>query len=163
MRTLEHTGHGWHPAQTARYQSDFGDTGGSALTRGPAHARVGRVIAPSAPSLPQSSWLPARSAERWSCPWSGRWRTRTREAARPHAHAPARPRFPCSHLGACAAEGAPGRRRKPSARSRQTAGPSIFFFPTVWNRMFDGWSRSEGARQKTHQPSAVTVACSDSA
>jgi len=102
-------------------------------------------------------------APRWSCPWSGRWRTRTREAARPHAHAPARPRFPCSHLGACAAEGAPGRRRKPSARSRQTAGPSIFFFPTVWNRMFDGWSRSEGARQKTHQPSAVTVACSDSA
>ena len=30
MQTLEHTGHGWHPAQTARYQSDFGDTGGSA-------------------------------------------------------------------------------------------------------------------------------------
>ena len=55
MQTLEHTGHGWHPAQTARYQSDFGDTGGSALTRGPAHARVGRVIAPSAPSLPHSS------------------------------------------------------------------------------------------------------------
>ena len=45
--------------------------GGSALTRGPAHACAGRVI-PSAPSLPHSSWPLARSAERWSWPWS--WR-----------------------------------------------------------------------------------------
>ena len=124
MQTLEHTGHGWHPAQTARYQSDFGDTGGSALTRGPAHARVGRVIAPSAPSLPQSSWLPARSAERWSCPWSGRWRTRTREAARPHAHAPARPRFPCSHLGACTENADARARGREGARLRGCASAS---------------------------------------
>ena len=114
MQTLEHTGHGWHPAQTARYQSDFGDTGGSALTRGPAHARVGRVIAPSAPSLPHSSALSAPRAARSARAVPERTladaHPRSRAPSRPRARASAFPRCPCSHLGACAAEGAPGRR-----------------------------------------------------
>ena len=156
MQTLEHTSHGWHLAQTAHYQSDFGDAGGSALTRGLAHARVGHVIAPSATSLPHSSWSPARSAERWSCPWSGRWRTCTREAALPHAHAPARPRSRVDRARTWVR--APPKVLPDAvvnrARDKLRAGSIFFSQPsgircsTVGHGLLE--SASQGAQQKTH-------------
>ena len=105
---------------------------------------------------------------------SGRWRTRTREAARPHAHAPARPRSRVVRARTwvrAPPRVLPDAVLKPSARSPRDAtkcGPE--FLPTVF---FSSADRrlvtvtvsgveyaSEGARQKTPRPSAV--ACSDS-
>jgi hypothetical protein len=135
MPTGDQSGDGWHPAQPASYQSDCGDAGGSALTRGPAHARVGRVIAPSAPSLTHSSSLRAERAAR-----SARAvpeRTRTREAARPHAHAPARPRSRVVRARTwvrAPPRVLPDAVLKPSARSPRSSATKcgLEFLPTVF-------------------------------
>ena len=97
---------------------------------------------------------------------SGRWRTRTREAARPHT--PARPRSRVVRARTwvrAPPRVLPDAVLMPSARSPRSSATKCgnfcqpFFFPLV----IDGWSRSrsraesasEGARQKTHRPSAV--------
>ena len=113
-----------------------------------------------------------------SCPGaprSGRWRTRTREAARPHAHAPARPRSRVVRARTWVR--APPRVLPDASLNRARAprvpatkcGPDPFFFSSADRRLVTATvsaravesasAASEGARQKTHRPSAV--ACSD--
>ena len=140
MPTGDQSGDGWHPAQSASYQSDFGDAGGSALTRGPAHARVGRVIAPSAPSLTHSSAL--RAPERSSCPGAD---AGGRAPAKPRALTPTRPRVRVPALSVLA----PGcvRRRWCSRtpfvnRARAPRAPTKCIFPEFFFPCADGWSRS---------------------
>ena len=99
---------------------------------------------------------------------SGRWWTRTREAARPHAHAPARPRSRVVRARTWVRAPPmvlPDAVRKPSARSpRSDKVHRNFVFPAltvVTVTVSAVESASEGARQKTHRPSAVAYSDSE--
>ena len=146
-------------SEEASYQSDFGDAGGSALTRGPAHARVGRVIAPSAPSLPHSSSQRAeRCAECSSCPGAD---AGGRAPAKPRALTPTRPRVRvpalsvlapgCVRRRGCSRTPSLNRARAPRAPPRQSADWNFcqpFFFPPV----IDGWSLSRSRASRLSLP-----------
>ena len=109
----------------------------------------------------------ARCAECSSCPGAD---AGGRAPAKPRALTPTRPRVVlapgCVRRRGCSRTPSLNRARAPRAPPRQSADWNFcqpFFFPPV----IDGWSlsrsraASEGARQKTHRPSAV--ACRDSA